>query len=325
MRHVVPPALHAPGDRLLKNLIETVPIPTIMVPPSVVDEPWWLVLAAHETGHHVYYDLYYERDRRIDVVADRVVEALPDRAQDEAVWRTWALEVFADAFAALMVGQASSWAVADLLHGPAAAMAGLPGGSAYPMPLVRAALIAEVIRLTGNQDISFSAPQARDLLESLADAVPQAHLLATAHHLDAVPRVAEALATLPLGDTTMLEAYAPAPDSFAPRGRVEVWAGKLAQANPLYRGVDLQQRPAARFAIAAGVQAYLALALAADGAIPSASLRRLGGNLVKLLTQCEEPGVLRYNEPSIDLDAAADHLVELLLESASPVAEAGAA
>ena len=324
VRRVVPAALDAPGDRLLKGMIEAVPIPTIMVPPRVVDESWWLVLAAHETGHHVYYDLFYDRERKRDVVTERIAEALPDRDEDEAVWGLWALEVFADTFAALMVGQASSWAVAELIHGPAAAVAAPARDPAYPRPLVRVALIAEVLRLVGTQDIAFGAAEAQTLLESLSDSVPETHRLATARHLNVAPRVAEALATLPLGNTTMIEACAPPPGAFAPRGRVDVWTEKLAQADPVYRGVDLHQRAAARLAIAAGVRAYLGLAVEAEGVIPSESQRRLSGNLVRLLTQCTTPGVLRYNEPTVDLDAAADQLIELLLESDFP-AEAGVA
>src|SRR5262249_318427 len=53
----VPPDLRAPADAVVAEYVRELPIPTITLPEVVRREPWWLVLAAHETGHHVQRDL----------------------------------------------------------------------------------------------------------------------------------------------------------------------------------------------------------------------------------------------------------------------------
>jgi len=52
-----PPDLRAPADAIIAEYIRELPIPTIALPAWATREAWWLVLAAHETGHLVQRDL----------------------------------------------------------------------------------------------------------------------------------------------------------------------------------------------------------------------------------------------------------------------------
>ncbi|NUR92045.1 MAG: hypothetical protein HOY71_48910 [Nonomuraea sp.] len=93
-------------------------IPVISLPEWSVREAWWLVAAAHETGHVLLHDLDLGYEAR-SVAGD------------------WAEEVFADVYAALMVGPAAAWVVAELGHG-------LTADSLYYPPLDRRLSIMEL-------------------------------------------------------------------------------------------------------------------------------------------------------------------------------------
>ncbi len=130
-RREVPRALRAPDDALVAELADKL-IPVISLPAWAVREPWWLVVAAHETGHLVMHDL------------DLAYEAT-------AAAGDWADEVFADVYSALMVGPAAAWLVDELMHG-------LPVDGLYYPPLDRRLAI-----------IGLSDPLASAMLELTVD------------------------------------------------------------------------------------------------------------------------------------------------------------
>ena len=135
----VPTDLRAPRDALIGEFVRELPIPTIALPGTSRDEPWWLVLAAHETAHHVQHDLapgLVARTR--DCVADVAGRPPVGDAETGACWGGWAQEVFADACAVLTVGPVAAWAVEELQHAPPRRLVALPApGSRYPPPAVR--------------------------------------------------------------------------------------------------------------------------------------------------------------------------------------------
>jgi hypothetical protein len=55
-RHQPPPGIPA-GDEVVGEFVRRLPVPTIALPLTCLDKPWWLAVIAHEVGHHVYFDL----------------------------------------------------------------------------------------------------------------------------------------------------------------------------------------------------------------------------------------------------------------------------
>lgn len=100
-RGAVPADLRAPADSVVAELVAELPIPVISLPAWAARESWWLVVAAHETGHLVMHELGLGPAVRL---------ALGE-------WARWADEVFADVYSTLMVGPAAAWLVAELEHG----------------------------------------------------------------------------------------------------------------------------------------------------------------------------------------------------------------
>ncbi|MFC7530844.1 hypothetical protein [Actinoplanes sp. GCM10030250] len=185
----MPHDLLAVRDSVLAGQVRAMPVPVIALPERVAWRPWWLVLLAHETGHQVQFEL---SPGGAEPARDRVAAAAAEAGAgpDEVLrWETWSVEMFADAYAAVMVGPAISWAVGELelragdgqLRSPA------PG---YPPPLVRLALLAAV---TG---------------EPAEEPTPAA--AGVAGLLARVPRVAAALLTVPVGQQSLAVAAAKA-------------------------------------------------------------------------------------------------------------------
>ena len=177
-----PPADLQSSDRAFARILAFLPVPLIGLPTSVVDEPWWLVLIAHEVGHHVQYDLE-PAAALLDRTADLLAAA---GGPDAAIWRRWREEVFADAFAIATCGPAALAATIELEWGEPAAMLALRGS--YPPVLIRLALmsaLAATLKLGGALTLD-------DLLPPLPDALrPLARTRVTA--------AATALAAMPLG------------------------------------------------------------------------------------------------------------------------------
>ncbi|MCM3925286.1 hypothetical protein ND748_26910, partial [Frankia sp. AiPs1] len=254
-----PPAHTDAVDEAARALLHELPIPAIALPEWSTRQAWWLAPAAHETGHHVQRDLVAGLPDRTRAALDQAVRAASGGdAQLAAQWSGWQAEVFADAFSAVMIADAAAWVVDELEHAAPARLAGLsPPGHPYPPPLIRRALLGELVcRVRGEHPTADQPAPAVGSFPSVAvppaDAVPpvtrpagelttvaaaEAWLAGTnaagpaaaelRRHLAVVPAVAEALLALPIGATTLLAAAGVDPAWFDPGGRIASWTKAL--------------------------------------------------------------------------------------------------
>jgi hypothetical protein len=351
-RSSVPAPLRAPArtdavDEAVRALLHELPIPAIALPDWATRQAWWLAPAAHETGHHVQRDLVAGLPDRTRAALDRaVLAASGGDAELAAQWSGWQAEVFADAFSAVMIADAAAWAVDELEHAAPARLAGLsPPGHPYPPPLIRRALLGELVRRvrgeppaadqrapadapapapapvstgtgTGTGIVGVGAPpgaRPEGVLTTVAAA--EAWLADTAavgptaaelrRHLAVLPAVAEALLALPIGTTTLLAAAGVDPAWFDPGGRIASWTTAL-RSDPVPISPHARRtRPAARLAVQAGVAAQLTTA--------DAQLDGVHRRLAALLRTCGEPGVLAPAPAPDDVDALGRRLAAWLL------------
>ena len=283
-----PPADLQSSELAFARILAFLPVPLIGLPTSVVDEPWWLVLIAHEVGHHVQYDLEPSA-----ALLDRTADLLKAAGGAEgSTWLRWREEVFADAFAIATCGPAALLATIELEWGELDAMLALRG--AYPPVLIRLALmsaLASKLKLGGALALD-------DLLPALADA-PRA-LART--RLAAATTAAAALAAMPIGakDLTALAQTVRGPDD-----------GFLDQA---LAGVPLDLDPARLQplrAVAAGFRAYRALVRVIDDKQREKQRTVLRVQLTPLIAQLRAPrDVLR--DGTIDLAPSDDEIAALV-------------
>jgi hypothetical protein len=314
----VPTDLRAPQDAVIREFVKELPIPTIALPAISTAEPWWIVLAAHETGHHVQYDLFKD-------LADQTREALYAAASapplgnsdSAALWAAWALEVFADTFAVLTVGPAAAWAVDELQHGPPERLVTFPSpGQRYPPPAVRTALLGELARAVGADDPGPGAAEVASWLDTVQVAgVGRPERDAVATQVGLAPAVARAMVDMPVSGLALREICGWSAGRFGTGGPAAAWARALPTAAPVLGGRE--ERAAARYGIAGGVAAYRLLTQSEDGIPPrnDERLERLRANLPALLGNCGPPGTLAGKAPS-DVASVADRLTARLLATA---------
>lgn len=334
-RRSVPTDLRAPADARVAESVNELPIATIALPANAAVRGWWLVLAAHETGHHVYDEFGLETSVRAAVRS--AAGAGPDGTADAAgQWNRWHAETFADVYSALMVGGAAAWALAELQYASPADLVRPPSEtSRYPAPLIRLAVIGESAARAGlTGSLAVTGAEARTWLDAQPEeSIPQPARTAAHRHLSLAPAIAAALMDLRIDRNsrgagsadrdgelpTLAELCDARPGWFAPGGKVADWAVELRRSNPTT--LDTARRAAARQAIAAGVGAYDALARS-DAAVPAdADVQLLHKNLITLLSRCGGPGVLAETPPTrADLTALADRLADRLLEAPLPEA-----
>jgi hypothetical protein len=305
----VPPDLRAPADAIVAGYIGELPVPTIALPGWAAHEAWWLVLAAHETGHLVQSDLCdgLEAATR-QALTTAVAGADPENGELAAYWSGWALEAFADAYSVLMVGDSAAWAIDELQHGtPADLVTDCEPGDRYPPPSVRLALLGELCHLAG---VGGPWPRAEDVaawLDGLdAGAVPAGARAQARRHLAVTQAAAAALLAMPVGDSTLRGVSGLKPDWFAAGGRVRRWSQDMGRPSASFG--PARDRPAARHGIAAGVMAW------AWGPEGDRAGGVIHGNLVDLLPTCGEPGVLAQPPEPADVDAIASKLAARLLD-----------
>ncbi|MFI9811393.1 hypothetical protein [Saccharothrix variisporea] len=284
----VPPDLRGPDDGAVARCVLELPVPVIALPAAAEHEPWWLVLAAHETGHHVQHDLGLVRR-----TAEALEAVMPDDTADH--WHDWAREAFADAYSVLMVGTAAAWAVAELEFGPPAQLARVPrDGDRYPPPCVRLALLGEIARVLGLADPGPGATEVADwLAASPFGEVPASVRVRLKRYLDTTPAAAKVLVDLPVDGVPLRELCGFDARAFGDDGRVGAWARAVATSSPVITG--RADREAARLGVAGGVAAYLS-AVGADAAVES-----VRDNLPARLAECGPTGVLAG---AADLDVA---------------------
>jgi hypothetical protein len=335
-RKSVPTDLRAPADARVAESVNELPIATIALPANAAVRGWWLVLAAHETGHHIYDE--FELETSVRAAVRSAAEADPHgTAEAGKQWNRWHAETFADVYSALMVGGAAAWALAELQYAAPADLVRPPSEtSRYPAPLVRLAVIGESAACAGLAGpLAVTAADARAWLDDQPEeSIPQAARTAAQLHLAITPAIAAALLDLRIDRSrrdvaqiddgkasdelpTLAELCGAQPAWFAPGGKVTDWAVELCRTEPTT--LDTARRAAARQAIAAGVGAYDALARS-DAAVPAdADVQLLHKNLITLLSRCGGPGVLAETPPTrADLTALADRLADRLLAAPPP-------
>lgn len=269
-----PPELRPGADDLLRKHIEQLPVAAIGLPPVCCRRPWWIILTAHEAGHHVQFEA--ARSHLEELTQERVVAAAYSSGHDAQLaeaWRPWCRELFADACSVLLVGPAAVWAVAELEMRPMAGLRKSPSVS-YPPPLVRLSVLRAVASAAG---IGVKQPATGELVaaEAVEDDDRVGRLLAC------VPDVAAALTALDpapgialgsLGKTTA--------EAYGDDGSVVSWQSELlGTAEPLPQ----QTLDAARFCVAAGVEAW-------ERSGGQAGPERLALRLRTILPLCQEPG-----------------------------------
>ena len=312
----LPPDLRAPGDELIGDIVKELPIPTIALPLSCPDEPWWLVLAAHETGHHIQKDLVPGLENITRDTLEQAISALPGGPALAPAWRRWSLECFADAFSVAMVGPAAAWAVDELQHAADGRLLRVPTvDDRYPPPLVRLALLGELSHCLGLAGEAFDAQSA---LAWLADLPPNEPGLAPGRaaaepHIRVTPMVARALLDLPIdGRHSLLQVCGWDGERFAQKGVAVTWAAQLPRSSPVI--TPRTKRWSARMAISSGVNAYVQATATGAG---TALEQRLGQNLVAVIASCGEPGVLAAERTTADVTAIADRFADRLPDAAN--------
>lgn len=309
-RSSVPSDLRAPGDELVGDYVAELAIPVVALPAIAAAEPWWLALAAHETGHHVQLDLASGLVAETRAALLRAAAEPPGEADLAPFWVGWAWEVFADAFAVLAVGPAAAWAVEELQHGPPAALTRRPrAGDRYPPPAVRTALLGELARCAG---VAEPGPGASDVvawLDGLPDGAVPSRAAETIRALLAVaPQVAAALMDLSV-DGVRLDRLSGALPGFA--AGVDAWSDQLVGTSPVIPGRS--DGAAARIGVAAAVAAFRrASESATDRPVAGQQMRLLAANVPAVLKTCGPPGTLA-GAPVVDVAALAARLADRLL------------
>jgi hypothetical protein len=283
-----PPELRPGTDELLRKHIEQLPIPVIGLPPSCQRRPWWLIVAAHETSHHVQFEQagLEELTQEQIVAAARSVTGNMELAEG---WLPWCRELFADACSVLLTGSAAIWAIAELEMRSDVGLRKSPSGS-YPPPLVRLAVARAVAERVG-------LPTGEQVLPAFLDSDQGddwiARLLASA------TAVADALLDLKTNEGRELRFLGAATRRACDEGVIEGWRKELLGAeDPLPE----QELDAARFCAAATVDAWRSLAgqwiaaqamtAAEPGGDPelTRAAERLAARVLKVLPDCREPG-----------------------------------
>lgn len=303
----IPRDLQGPVDSLAFDMLSELPIPVIALPAHAASQAWWLVLAAHETGHHVQYDLL---PALAELTRERLTAAVA--ADDQTGnWAGWRYETFADAYSALMVGAAAAWAIDELQHSTPSRMYKLdpPGRGKYPSRVVRIALLGECLARLNAQPRWPSAAEVSTWLAGLDDAVvPAPTREAIQSQLTAVPAAAAALVDLPIGAHRLNELGVVEPDVLTRPQLLRAWAAQLTTPSPALDALD--SPAAARLVIAAGVAAYQVWAGRPEAEHVLSAVHR---NLVDILPGCGPPGVLAAPPRQADVTSLAQRLAQRLL------------
>lgn len=281
----VPTELRPGVDDPVREFVDQLPIPVIALPEAALRESWWLVLAAHETGHHILLDLDLAQPVRAALRATVAPALLAD-------WQRWHQELFADLYSVLMVGPAAAWAIDELQYGPRAQLLCSRGG--YPAPLVRLAFLAEVTRALDGAVPDLADPADDPSIEP---------------HLAVLPQVVAALLDVPLGRRTLRSLATD--EAVRLDRRVRSWSASLLRPDPLFAHLNVRQAP--RLLVAAAVHRYQAIASTGT----DARLAGLHDALLNALPHSGEPGVLAPPGTPRGIDALADRLGEQLMERAA--------
>ncbi len=278
-----PPLEVKTTDDLLRDTLARLPVPVTGLPPVCVRRPWWLVLLAHETGHHVEFDL--AGGALLETVRERVVAAAargsggeePDRG-----WAAWSHELFADAFALASVGPAYLWCLEEIELATEARMVADAG--AYPPRAARRAFCTQVLTALGDGAAGGPALPAGDGRDAARARAVAAAAPAVAHDL-----VAKCLH----GDATLPDLAGWGADKLV--SDVAHFKGQLLGPG---KPVPDRELPAARIAAAAAVAAWADVA--ADDERREPRRAELSERVVKLIADSREEGRRAAPDPTPD-------------------------
>jgi hypothetical protein len=265
-------------------------IPLIALPPMCQRRPWWLVVAAHEVGHHIQWVLPGVAKRAEDAITTEVGGSRAAR------WSAWHCELFADACAVLLTGPAVIWAIAELEMLPAPAPGSIPDPR-YPPPQVRLAVARAVAVKAGLPDSRFPIP-ASCLPGGDADGD-------IAELLGLVPAVADALLGATSDNGVQLRSLASATArAYDNKGVIEHWERAL-----LGPGTPAPEKNlgAARFCVAGSVAAWQSVASDSSDQELAERTTFLAGQVREVLPGCAEPGT-RGGRAGTDMEARAAEL-----------------
>jgi hypothetical protein len=272
-RDAYPPDLRPSLHRVFDSHVRELSIPVIALPPICQRRPWWLVIAAHEVGHHVQWALPGISECAKKAITAVVGGSLAGR------WLNWHEELFADACAVLLTGPAAIWAIAELETQPAPT----PSTGRYPPPLVRVAVARAVAEKAGIQDPDLPAQEDH----AFTPASPGDRDEETAELLGAVPAVAGALLGITSDSGEELLGLASLTAHAYHDGVIEYWATALLRGDP----VPEESLGAARFCVAGSVAAWQWVT-GRDGTDQDLADRTalLAGQVRRVLPDCAEPG-----------------------------------
>jgi hypothetical protein len=268
------------NDGPLARYFRTLPIPVLSLPPIVVSSPWSLAVIGHELGHflqtHIEPDYAY-----LETYSDQVgaaVQRAGGASADEAAWRRWSVEIFADWYFVATMGQWAVWAIAPWELTVDSGMT--ERRSYYPSPLVRLQLLAKMANLL---KLPGSAALAAELG---ADPQPNQLPEETRRDLRIADEVAKlALANLPNGLGRLDESIGMRPANFTAGGDVELWSKALLGSGERSDDHDLRT---ARLVAAAAVQARYSVAHSRDAAAFEQGTETLRQQASKRIAACFE-------------------------------------
>ena len=300
---LLPPPEIRTADELLGALLARLPIPLTGLPPICIDRPWWLVVLAHETGHHIAYDLLDEpSEQRIRAVVLAAAGAHGGYEQSSLIRVGWTHELFADAFAVACVGDAHLWAIEELELASEERMAADAGS--YPPALARGAFNrAALAALTDREERT--APRSARLAELIEAIRPLARVL-----LDA-PLDADGRRSLRVLCDWRSE-------RFASKGAVATWKDELLSAREIVPETTLT---AARLAAAGSLAAWRSVAVESDAKSRELGRDRLRQRTLDLVAECREEGtrgaadITPADRVSSDVTVLADELASVLVNA----------
>jgi hypothetical protein len=290
-----PPDLDPDLHKLFADHVRELSIPVIALPPGCQRRPWWLVVAAHEIGHHVQWALSGVQKRTSEAIAAAVGGSFAGR------WQPWHEELFADACAVLLTGRAVMWAISELETRPAPA-SGMTWNHRYPPRVVRLAVVRTVAEKAGLLNSVFPERELPAFEPSFPGGDGGGDI---AELLGCVPAVADALLGVASDSGAQLRGLASATAPAYAEGVVGYWEQALLGPQTPVPEEDLG---AARFCLAGSVAAWQSVASreASDEELADWTAF-LAGRVRGVLPGCAEPGT-RGGPSGTDTAARAEQL-----------------
>jgi hypothetical protein len=291
---VAPPAdVRTPNDdELLRERASALPIPVIGLPAVVVRRPWWLVVAVHETGHHVHYEFAEDLVSTVAEALCQAAKAAGAEGEEAQEWANWSRELFADGFSAALAGPSVSWAIEELEIRADKDL--LEPRDTYPPPVTRLSALQYMLKQVG-------VPPEETIIT-----IPDADTGASAAHTrvrgfeDRISPVVDALFSIDVGGTTLSTLGA---NATARRQNAALWRDELLKDEPLSPVRTLE---AARECVSGAVWAWQRSPDADDAVV------RLRERVLAVLPECREDGV-RAAPPVPQVDDAVGDLLDVVL------------